>query len=225
LSICPTQVTGHRTTRSLAGCSPKPAAYASSGASGEHERTPSAGVSRILFPTPALRSQHPRNDERPMVCAVPTEIERRAPGDDHSSERPKPETPPASSRLHVLPFKRELWYPMVPSGCGNDAGRIIVSYLVLLRKGFALPRGSLLRAVGSYPTISPLPGLTRSRGFTRATLPGHGGIFSAALSFPRHIVRGILLFNRTSCPAESGLSSLRSETEERPSPADGCYVP
>ena len=102
--------------------------------------------------------------------------------DGHSSKRPIPGTSPVGLRRRA------------------DAGRISVPYLVLLRKGFTLPRGSRRRAVGSYPTVSPLP---RER----------GGFISVALSFPRRLVRGILPFSGTSCPMESGLSSPRREAE------------
>ncbi|GEM_PF-3373809 len=70
----------------------------------------------------------------------------------------------------------------------------IIPYLVLLRKGFAL-----------RPVLSDLPGGLLPRLFTLAALSG-GGMFSVALSFPRNVVRGILQ-RRTSCTAESGLSS------------------
>lgn len=51
--------------------------------------------------------------------------------------------------------------------CG--ASHASLSYLALLRTGFAVPARSPGTAVGSYPTISPLPAVA-------------GGIFSVALS-------------------------------------------
>ena len=48
---------------------------------------------------------------------------------------------------------------------------------------------------GSYPAISPLPE------------PEFRRYLSVALSFQRNIVRRILLFKRTPCPMQSGLSS------------------
>ena len=63
--------------------------------------------------------------------------------DDHSSKRPKPE---ACARRN-----------------GRGTGRTFASYLVLLRKGFALPPRSPGGAVGSCPTISPLPSYSAIR--------------------------------------------------------------
>jgi hypothetical protein len=94
-------------------------------------------------------------------------------------------------------------------GAPSDAGRIIAPYLVLLRTGFTLPPRSPDGAVGSYPTISPLPSFAKA---------SEGGILSVALAFPRRMVRGIPLCNGTSCPAESGLSSPRNA--ERPPDID-----
>ena len=56
--------------------------------------------------------------------------------DDHSSKRPIPGTHPAEQAGTSSTF---------------------VPYLVLHRKGFTMPAGLLRTAVGSYPTLSPLP--------------------------------------------------------------------
>ena len=74
-------------------------------------------------------------------------------------------------------------------GIANAAGNGIIPYLVLLRKGLAMRRELLPVPAVSYTAISPLPAET-------------GGIFSVALSFPRNLVRGILL--------EGGLPALWS---------------
>ena len=55
--------------------------------------------------------------------------------------------------------------------------------------------GSHQHPAGSYPAISPLPE------------PEFRRYLSVALSFRRNIVRRILLFKRTPCPVQSGLSS------------------
>ena len=55
--------------------------------------------------------------------------------------------------------------------------------------------GSHRHPAGSYPAISPVPE------------PEFRRYLSVALSFQRNIVRRILLFKRTPCPVQSGLSS------------------
>jgi len=60
----------------------------------------------------------------------------------------------------------------------HDTGRVCVPYLTLLRKGFTW------RPVLSHGSGGLLP--------HHFTLTPWGGIFSVALSFPRHMVRGIL---------------------------------
>ena len=64
--------------------------------------------------------------------------------------------------------------------------------------GRGLPCGAALaaRPVGSYPTLSPLP-----------SAEAEGGLLSVALAFSRRMVRDILLFKRTPCSLQSGLSS------------------
>lgn len=64
--------------------------------------------------------------------------------------------------------------------------------------GRGLPCGAALAAhpVGSYPTLSPLP-----------SAEAGGGLLSVALAFSRRMVRDILLFKRTPCSLQSGLSS------------------
>jgi len=65
-----------------------------------------------------------------------------------------------------------------------------------------MPDGSLRAAVVSYTAFSPLP--DRS-----------GGLFSAALSFPRIAPRHPSLHGRTPCSAESGLSSPLARGDRR----------
>ena len=71
-----------------------------------------------------------------------------------------------------------------------------------------MPDGSLRAAVVSYTAFSPLP--DRS-----------GGLFSAALSFPRIAPRHPSLHGRTPCSAESGLSS---SSKNRRLPADTSTI-
>ena len=79
----------------------------------------------------------------------------------------------------------------LPEDC---AGRTSSSYLVLLRMGFTVPRTVAGRAVRSYRTVSPLPGLRT--GHRRSTL---------CCTFRRLTPpRGYL----ASCPVEPGLSSV-----------------
>ena len=91
--------------------------------------------------------------------------------------------------------------------CGQNPefkrrGQRLIPYLALLREGLALPAQSLETAAGSYPAFSPLPDWS-------------GGLFSAALSFSWNMVHDILVLWRTPCPAESGLSSLLSQSDRR----------
>ncbi len=67
-----------------------------------------------------------------------------------------------------------------PAAAGSDAGRIVAPYLVLLRKGFA-----------ETPAVARPGGELLPHRFTLAPRV-EGGLFSVALSFPRHLVRGIL---------------------------------
>jgi len=80
----------------------------------------------------------------------------------------------------------------------SDADNIIVLYLVLLRKGFTLPTALLTWRWALTPPFHPYP-LDKLE----------GGIFSVALSIPWDLAHSFALFNATSCPMESGLSSLR----------------
>ena len=56
----------------------------------------------------------------------------------------------------------------------SETGYLSRSYSALLQMGFTVPRSSPSRAVGSYPTVSPLPA-------ARIITPA-GGLFSVALS-------------------------------------------
>jgi len=86
-------------------------------------------------------------------------------------------------------------------GCLRREQRL-APYLVLLREEFTVRRKFPSCPVGSYPTLSPLPS-------------GDGGLLSVALVFPRNIVRGILLFKRTPCSVQSGLSSTGQNAPPR----------
>lgn len=86
-----------------------------------------------------------------------------------------------------------------------------VPYFALHRIGFTLPPGLPPGAVGSYPTISPLP---RER----------GGLFSVALAVCT-VYPYIPLFQRESCPKVSGLSSLRRSEKRMPVKEESPYQP
>ena len=77
------------------------------------------------------------------------------------------------------PFEKGATYP------GHWRAGRSAPYFVLRRIGLALPDRLLGAAVGSYPTISPLPpspNRTPKRGLPAEALAKVGGIFSVALS-------------------------------------------
>ncbi len=108
-------------------------------------------------------------------------------------------------------------YPRVnrdgpPRGALTDA---LPAYLALLRMGFAVPRLLPGRAVGSYPTVSPLPvpapapaGSLRTEGSTRVI----GGLFSVALS----VASRRPAVSRHSALRSSDFPPLRLPPERRP---------
>jgi len=79
----------------------------------------------------------------------------------------------------------------------NGAGRSSPSYLALLQTGFAVPARLPGTAVGSYPTISPLPAdcTCANKIYRRFVFCGTFRRVSPPGSYP------------ASCPVESGLSS------------------
>ncbi len=91
----------------------------------------------------------------------------------------------------------------------SAAGRGIIPYLALLRKGFALRQALRRCPAGSYPAFSPL---------LRDTCAPRSGMFSVALSFPQNMVRGIPGRSRARdfppCGVRTFLPPPRSE--ERP---------
>lgn len=85
----------------------------------------------------------------------------------------------------------------------SAASNGIISYLVLLREGFTMRHRSRCVSGGLLP-----------HPFTLTLCPGaEGGLLSVALAFLRRMVRSILLFKRTPCSAQSGLSSNNRLTD------------
>ena len=86
-------------------------------------------------------------------------------------------------------------------GADNAVERRLALYLVLLREEFTSTAALSLPARWALtPPFQPYR-------------KNSGGIFSVALVFPRLIVRGILLFKRTPCSMQSGLSSAGKRTD------------
>ena len=84
---------------------------------------------------------------------------------DQRCRWPRATYPETDSSLH----------PEVSTSKAGRAARISSPYLVLLRMGFTVPRSVAGRAVRSYRTLSPLPGLagrsTLCGTFRRVTAP------------------------------------------------------
>ena len=80
---------------------------------------------------------------------------------------------------------------------GDLGGRATLPLLCLAPRGVCRAPSVTLGAVGSYPTLSPLP----------VSLRTIGGLLSAALSVRRPLKTGVPRFHGARCPVVSGLSS------------------
>ncbi len=103
---------------------------------------------------------------------------------------------------------------LIPGSC---VGRAALSLFCLAPRGVCRAALVALGAVGSYPTISPLPFIAR-----RAT---KGGLFSAALSVRIPSRKPVPRFREARCPMVSGLSSTPPPEEDETATVRGAAKP
>ena len=135
-----------------------------------------------------------------------------------------PVLPGAGRSFLSIPLARNAPLARSATNTREFNGRAALSLLCLAPPGVCTAAPVTLGAVGSYPTISPLPSFAEASAGKPPDAPvPAGGIF--LLHFPSGFLSvPVPCFHRASCPTVSGLSSTRSLRPHCDRPGDGSGV-